>query len=160
MKADHLSSRALLPRKMKILSLSVLNTRLSASGNRNSAEGPPPSPQHHSNRVDTLTLYSPFNPPPSAILHFCVDFFLTPFLPSVLPSFLPSLSFTPSLSLSLAVDYFWSAWLISVGSQAQCQRKWSACKKRGEKPKRQERHQIFFPHLKKKRKHPPKSVVK
>lgn len=31
--------------------------------------------------------------------------------------------------LSLAVDYFWSGWLISVGSQAQCQGKWSAIKK-------------------------------
>lgn len=34
-----------------------------------------------------------------------------------------------SLSISLAVDYFWSAWLISVGSQAQCQGKQSAYKK-------------------------------
>ncbi len=33
-----------------------------------------------------------------------------------------------SLSLSLAVDYFWAAWLISVGSQAQCQGKWNAYK--------------------------------
>lgn len=34
-----------------------------------------------------------------------------------------------SLSISLAVDYFWSSWLISVGSQARCQGKQSAYEK-------------------------------
>lgn len=43
-------------------------------------------------------------------------------LSSISSSFCLSLS----LSLSLTVDYFWFAWLISAGSQARCQRKWSA----------------------------------
>lgn len=71
----------------------------------------------------------------------------------ILPCFL---SLAPSLSppshhhscLSLAVDYFWSAWLISVGSQAQCQGKWSAYKK----AKRQtdfKKLLMFFQHLSK-----------
>lgn len=49
----------------------------------------------------------------------------------------------PSLPcFPLAVDYFWSAWLISVGSQAQCQGKWSAYKKNPKQNK--QRHQKAF----------------
>lgn len=50
-----------------------------------------------------------------------------------------SLSFPAVFSLVLlsqlypAVDYFWSAWIISVGSWVQCQRKWSKLKKKKEK---------------------------
>lgn len=56
--------------------------------------------------------------------------FLLYFFPSLNPALFPisPLSHCSHLSLSLAVDYFWAAWLISVGSQAQCQGKWNAYK--------------------------------
>lgn len=60
-------------------------------------------------------------------------FFLCPFLPV----------FTPPPHLSLSLDYFWSAWLISVGSQAQCQGKWSAYKKTNRDIKKLP---VFFQH--------------
>lgn len=46
--------------------------------------------------------------------------------PYSFPTLFLFLPISLSLSFSLAVDYFWSAWLISVESQAQCQGKWSA----------------------------------
>lgn len=53
--------RAPLPGKVKSLPLPITDSPLlpvcvcvSASGNRNAAEGPPPSPQHHSNCVHML----------------------------------------------------------------------------------------------------------
>ena len=59
------------------------------------------------------------------------------------------LSPLPSPSLSLAVDYFWAAWLISVGSQAQCQGKWNAYKEAKRQTETSKSSLVFFQPLSK-----------
>lgn len=63
-----------------------------------------------------------------------------------LPSLLSPLSLLP---LSLAVDYFWAAWLISVGSQAQCQGKWNAYKEAKRQTETSKSSLVFFQPLSK-----------
>ena len=91
-------------------------------------------------------LSSPFFYPSHPLFYSVLLFISLSLSFASLPSLLSPLSLLP---LSLAVDYFWAAWLISVGSQAQCQGKWNAYKEAKRQTETSKSSLVFFQPLSK-----------